>query len=233
MIELAWAYRNGDYTALALSNGFEFTQQFPGMAEGTSLDAATSPDLRGERLPASAIGPIREESLEARTAALEALYGTHARKVKAYYRRSGVGDAASEDLTQEAFARALRGLGQFRGSSKMSTWLWTIAQNLLLEHRRKPAIDPAMHDGEPVDVDALTIHQDPHLIDCRDCVRRGFEAFSKDHPERAQVIFLAIVEELTREELAEFLGRSTHAATEYLSQCKSKFKAYIGHCHEE
>jgi DNA-directed RNA polymerase specialized sigma24 family protein len=115
----------------------------------------------------------------------------------------------------------------------VSTWLWTIAQNLLLEYRRKRTIEVAEHDGEPVDVDSLIIPQDPHRMDRNDCIRRAFAAFSHDHPERAQAIFLAMVEELTREELAECLGRSTHAATEYLSQCKARFKDYIQHCHED
>lgn len=205
------------------------------MTDSTSLDASGAPDLRAG--PVAALGsvahPMRVASPEADRAALEALFRTHATKVKAYFRRSGVGDANAEDLTQEAFARALRALGQFRGGSKMSTWLWTIAQNLLLEHRRKRPIEIAEHEGEPVDVDTLTVPHDPHLMDCRDCIQRGFAAFSKDHPDRAQAIFLAVVEEFTREELAEFLGRSTHAATEYLSQCKAKFRPYIRHCHEE
>lgn len=204
------------------------------MADGTSLDAAGPQDLRLATAAARGHGtrPTRVQPADAPRAQLEALYGTHAAKLKAYYRRSGVGDANAEDLTQEAFARALRALGQFRGGSKMSTWMWAIAQNLLLEHRRKRSIEFSEQDGEPIDVDSLIIHQDARLMDCNDCIRRGFAAFSKDHPERAQVIFLAMIEEFTREELAEFLGRSTHAATEYLSQCKARFKDYIRHCHE-
>lgn len=205
------------------------------MADSASFDAAGPPDLRRHPAdrPAAGHAPAAAGSADDPRAELEALFRTHAVKLKAYYRRSGVGDAAAEDLTQEAFARALRALGQFRGGAKLSTWLWTIAQNLLLEHRRKPSFEQAQHDGEPVDVDSLTLPVDPHLMDRNDCVRRGFRAFSQDHPERAQVIFLAMVEELTREELAAFLGRSTHAATEYLSQCKAKFKAYIAHCHDD
>lgn len=205
------------------------------MADRTSLDAGEPPELRraGPGAPAAGARPPRAAPPEALRAELEALFGSHATKVKAYYRRSGVGDAGAEDLTQEVFARALRGLGQFRGGSKMSTWLWTIAQNLLLEHRRKRSIEIAEQDGEPIDVDSLSVHQDPHLMAQNDCIRRGFEAFSKDHPERAQALFLAMVEELTREELADVLGRSTHAATEYLSQCKARFKAYIQHCHDD
>lgn len=204
------------------------------MVDSTALDASGPSDLRRAPLAAAsgAPHPVQESTPGAHRAALEGLFGTHAGKFKAYYRRSGVGDAQAEDLSQEVFIRALRALGDFKGHSKLSTWLWTIAQNLLLEHRRKRTLDMAEQDGEPVDVDGLTIPQDPHLIDCQDCIRRGFEAFSKDHPERAQVIFMAMVEEFTREELAEHLGRSTHAATEYLSQCKAKFKAYIRHCHE-
>lgn len=201
------------------------------MADSTSLDAGDPPDLRPSRADgarAAARAPSSPHRAE-----LEALFGTHAAKLKAYYRRSGVGDANAEELMQEAFARALRALGQFKGGSKMSTWLWAIAQNLLLEHRRKRTIEAAEHDGEPIDVDTLTMPVNAHLMDCQDCVRRGFAAFSHDHPERAQVIFLAMVEELSREELAGFLGRSIHAATEYLSQCKAKFKAYIQHCHDE
>lgn len=205
------------------------------MADSTPLDAGHPPDLR-PGAPASAGGPDGAALWappEARKADLERLFGSHARKVKAYYRRSGVSDAAAEDLTQEVFVRALRALGNFRGGSKMSTWLWTIAQNLLLEHRRKPSIEIDEVEGVPVDVDTLTLSPEPRLMDQSDCVRRGFAAFSKDQPERAQAIFLAVVEEFTREELAAQLGRSTHAATEYLSQCKAKFRAYIRHCHDD
>lgn len=205
------------------------------MADSTSLDAGEPPDLRpgsGEEGAAGA-RPLPAAAPDALRAELQALFGTHAHKLKAYYRRSGVHDAAAEDLTQEAFARALRALAQFRGGSKMSTWLWTIAQNLLLEHRRKATPEIAEHDGEPIDVDSLSLAPERHLIDRDDCVRRGFRAFGLAHPERAETIFLAVVEEYTRGELAAFLGRSTHAATEYLSQCKAKFKAFIRHCHDE
>lgn len=205
------------------------------MADSASIDAGGPKNVRpaDDAARSAAASAPREATLQAQRAELEGLFGSHGFKIKAYYRRSGVGDAEAEDLTQEVFARALRGLGQFRGGSKMSTWLWTIAQNLLLEHRRSRAVEMAALEGEPVDPDSLSIHRDPHQMERDDCVRRGFQAFSADHPERAQVIFLAMVEEFTRDELADFLGRTTHAATEYLSQCKAKFKAYIRQCHDE
>lgn len=44
------------------------------------------------------------------------------------YRVAGERDWA-RDLAQEVFLRALRGLDQFRGDAKFSTWLYTIARN--------------------------------------------------------------------------------------------------------
>ncbi|GAG20275.1 unnamed protein product, partial [marine sediment metagenome] len=43
----------------------------------------------------------------------------------------------AEDLTQEAFLRALERIEQFRGHSKFYTWLFRIAANLTLSHRRR------------------------------------------------------------------------------------------------
>lgn len=43
----------------------------------------------------------------------------------------------AEELTQEAFLKALERLGQFRGHSQFYTWLFRIAVNLAVSHRRR------------------------------------------------------------------------------------------------
>ena len=43
----------------------------------------------------------------------------------------------ADDLTQEAFAQALRGLPGFRGQASFSTWLHRIAVNVVLRTRRR------------------------------------------------------------------------------------------------
>jgi RNA polymerase sigma-70 factor (ECF subfamily) len=46
----------------------------------------------------------------------------------------------AEDIAQEAFLRAWRGLGTFRGDAAFSTWLYAIARRVALDQLRRPAL---------------------------------------------------------------------------------------------
>ena len=52
------------------------------------------------------------------------------------YKFTGKHDEA-EDLTQEIFVKMYRSIGTFNGKSKFSTWLYTIARNICIDHQRK------------------------------------------------------------------------------------------------
>jgi RNA polymerase sigma-70 factor (ECF subfamily) len=77
-----------------------------------------------------------------------ALYRRYAPRLGRYF-LAMTGDAArAEDLTQETFLRALRGIGGFRGESSPYTWLYAIAARVLQEsirreRRRSPLPSPA------------------------------------------------------------------------------------------
>ena len=57
-----------------------------------------------------------------------------------------------EDVTQEAFVKAYRGIGKFRGESAFYSWLYRIAanaaKNYLVAKRRRPASDVTIEDAE-------------------------------------------------------------------------------------
>lgn len=64
--------------------------------------------------------------------------------------------AAAQDVAQEAFIKAYRGLGNFRGESAFYTWLYRIAINtaknhLVAESRRSPEYEVNAEDGERLD----------------------------------------------------------------------------------
>jgi RNA polymerase sigma-70 factor (ECF subfamily) len=53
-------------------------------------------------------------------------------------------DALADDLTQDTFIRAVRGLPSFHGDSEFSTWLCTIAMNCVRSYcsRRRSQVGP-------------------------------------------------------------------------------------------
>jgi len=59
---------------------------------------------------------------------------------------------AAEDLFQETFVRIVRTLGEFRPEASLSTWIYTIARNLCLDHlkakrrHRETALDQTISE---------------------------------------------------------------------------------------
>jgi RNA polymerase sigma-70 factor, ECF subfamily len=93
-----------------------------------------------------------------------------------YYILRSVGDRElAEDLTQEVFLRAWRSLPSYAFRSQLTTWLYRIATNIILDDRRSrknrqpilelvPALTPAMLDppveqSETIDAIWLAIGQ--------------------------------------------------------------------------
>ena len=71
-----------------------------------------------------------------------------------------VSDAGEvEDVTQEAFIKAYRALGKFRGDSAFYTWLYRIAANAAKNHLvakgRRPGADATIEDAEGYDEGGL------------------------------------------------------------------------------
>jgi RNA polymerase sigma factor (sigma-70 family) len=68
--------------------------------------------------------------------AFEALYREHRERVFALSLRLTRDAMAAEELTQDTFVRAWRGLPGFRGDSRFTTWLHTITVRAHLKKRR-------------------------------------------------------------------------------------------------
>lgn len=66
----------------------------------------------------------------------------------------------AEDLSQEVYIRAFRGLGGFRGESKWSSWLHRITVNTYLDHRRSKK-DTVEYDDETENPDGM-VHPSPN-----------------------------------------------------------------------
>ncbi|MCK6478612.1 MAG: sigma-70 family RNA polymerase sigma factor [Planctomycetaceae bacterium] len=67
----------------------------------------------------------------------------------------------AEDITQDAFLRAFRSIGTFRGDCRLRTWLITLARHAAVDHRRREA-SRSPPNGAVNDPEVLEGVADPH-----------------------------------------------------------------------
>lgn len=68
---------------------------------------------------------------------MDAIYRRHAHTVYKFLLAQCRDPDLAEELTQETFYQAVRSIGRFDGSCKLSVWLCQIAKHLWYQHLRK------------------------------------------------------------------------------------------------
>ncbi|REJ83959.1 MAG: RNA polymerase sigma factor [Acidobacteria bacterium] len=155
-------------------------------------------------------------------AAFEELHRAHVDRVYGLCLRLVADRAEAEDLTQRVFVRAWEHLPRFRGDSRLSTWLRTIARNLAIsQHRpvwrralRTAGLDPA---GDDPAIRATTPRESDARIDLERAVRT-LPAGAR------QVLVLHDVEGLTHAEISSRLGVTRGTTKAQLSRARRLLK---------
>ena len=130
-----------------------------------------------------------------------------ARHVARYVRRA----VDVEDIVQDTFIRAYRGLASFRGQSTFYSWLYRIATNAALNAaQREPMPVATTEDAderafafEPGNSDAENPERSLMASQIADAVQR---ALARLKPELAEPLMLYEVEGKTYPQIAEMLG---------------------------
>ncbi len=132
------------------------------------------------------------------TRAFEGLYRALAPSVYGFCLRLARDSAEAQDCVQETFVRAWQRLGDFRGDSRIGTWLHRIALNEVLGRRRHRAVEH--RHLAAVDTSARrSLDDSATMQDLEEAIARL--------PERAREVFvLRAIYGYTHEEIASMLG---------------------------
>jgi RNA polymerase sigma-70 factor, ECF subfamily len=131
------------------------------------------------------------------------------RKIQgAIYRLIGSEEEA-RDLCQEAFLKAYRGLGAFKGEARFSSWLYQIALNLCRDRmRRRRGRTLVSLDALEADGQAPVLREEANaldLVEAHDLQERVKAAVLALADEQREVIVLKEYEGLTFQQIAEVL----------------------------
>jgi len=159
--------------------------------------------------------------------ALEELLTRHQRSVFRFGMKMCGEEEDAKDVLQETLLAAARNLGEFRGASSVSTWLYTIARSFCIKQRRRSKFAPetleSLDTGEParlaVQLPDLTRGPDEALHGRRlEAVLE--EAIGRLEPKYREVLVLRDVEGLSAAEVAEVAGLSVEAVKSRLHRAR-------------
>ena len=115
-----------------------------------------------------------------------------------------------EDVTQEVFIAVMKSLHSFRGNSKFSTWIWTLANHKISDyHRKSQARWLEQQDYEDVVAHKASNHRE--FLDTQDDMRAIQRAMQKLPENYQEVLRMRFIDEMPFQEMALKNGQTLEA----------------------
>jgi RNA polymerase sigma-70 factor (ECF subfamily) len=138
--------------------------------------------------------------------------------------------AEAEEILQETFLQVVRHIGDFRGQSKLGTWLYRIATNqALMRLRRKRLPSLPLENASPDGIEMLrpstnwSLRPEGELLDQE--AREEMERAISELPDTLRIVFLMRdVEGLSTAETAKALDLSISAVKSRLMRARLKLR---------
>lgn len=149
--------------------------------------------------------------------AFVALYDQHAARVRRLVERWVSDPSAVDDLCQESWLRAFRGLDGFRGDSEFATWIHTIVRNVVTSRgrtrrRRGELMEESWHPPSATPPDPVELRVD---------LRRAVNALPAG---MRRVLWLHDVEGWTHADIAAALGVAEGTSKSQLFKARARLR---------
>lgn len=166
--------------------------------------------------------------------ALEELLLRHQAQVYRFGLKMCRDPEVAKDVLQDTMLAVARGIGDFRGSSSISTWLYTIARSFCIKQRRRSKFAP--EEERSLD-DVGAAHETATLADpsrgpddalAGRRIEQALErAIASLEPAHREVLLLRDMEGLTAPEVAEVLGVSVQAVKSRLHRARLAVREHV------
>ena len=148
----------------------------------------------------------------------------HARALARFLAAAGAAEGDLDDVVQETFVRAFRGVGRFRGQCQFRTWLLTIGGNVVKDLGRRAKRARVV----PLDEELRSADGDPHeravAAEAEQRLEQGLATLSRMQRE---VFLLRAQQGLEYGEIASALGTSAGAARVHYHHAVKRLKEYL------
>lgn len=134
----------------------------------------------------------------------------------------------ADDILQNVFIKAWQGMDNFRGDSRLSTWLYRIASNECLNflQRQKQVQISLSTDDTTADGVMIQLESDPYF-DGDETELLLQQAIQSLPPKQRQVFNMKYFQELRYEDMSEILGTSVGALKASYHHAVRKITAFF------
>lgn len=154
---------------------------------------------------------------------LEEVYRVIQPKVFAFFYLKTGDTAIAEDLTQDVFYQAMKGINTFRGTSSLETWIFAIAKNRLKTYYRSKKYTKSLQEK-------LKNHR-PTPVSTPESVYLSKEQASTFHRHIEQlsdtekeIVILRLYGELSFKEIGELMNKTENYARVVFHRAKIKIQ---------
>ena len=151
---------------------------------------------------------------------LTVAYVDHATAIFRVVRALVTDDASAEDITHDAFIRAMQKLDRFDPGREMLPWLMTIATRLTLDHLRRQRFRRSV-------VSAISRHSSPPVAAYNDGELDADAALSILNPKERVAVVARHYVGMSYREIGEVIGTSESAAGVTLHRAHAKLRAVL------
>ena len=151
---------------------------------------------------------------------MEQIYQRHAQTVYKFLLSQTRDQDLAEELTQETFYQAVRSIGRFDGSCKVSVWLCQIAKHLWYQHLRKHRREGPMPEDIP-EVPAPSAEAGLLEREGRLDLLRQIHTLP---PDAREVVYLRAFGGLSFREIGDVMGRTETWARVTFYRSKEKLR---------
>ena len=156
--------------------------------------------------------------------AFEMLYARHRGALYRFVLRSLKDRAIAEELFQEAWIRVIEARERYAPSAKFTTWLYTIAHNLLVDHWRRKGLSLVSLETDDVPVESAN---PARQLEGREALARFLRALEALPPAQREAFLLHEEAGLSVAEIAAATGSNEEAAKSRLRYAMAKLKTVV------
>ena len=156
--------------------------------------------------------------------AFETLYRRHRGALFRFILRSLKQRAAAEELFQEAWMRVVEARGRYEAQARFTTWLYTIAHNLLVDHWRRKGLTLVDLDSAP---EAQAADNPARQAEAREALHRLLHAIDALPPAQREAFLLHEEAGMSVAEIAAVTKTGEEAAKSRLRYAMAKLKAAL------